>query len=584
MKYKHKTNSIRLFPIFLLMILFLSNRSSAQITGFNKASLKAVQYEKTEWDIQLKTTFDNPYWASDVALDMKIKTPSGKTLTLPCFYVDGESGEVSKWKARFTPRETGSYSARFVLCNNGKETSESESTSFSVSTSTGKGFLSLNNYWTFRFDNGELFRGIGENICWEARSNDDSKYFKELHEKPKYNFDYLLGQLAKNGGNYFRVWMCSWSLPFEHKNVSRDTDRYTNTDQHFNPGAIQRMDELVELCDSLGLYMMLCIDQAGNYRGTMEWSNYHVKNGGFATNAFEFLTLPKSREQYKNRLRYLIARWGYSPSIGAWEFFNEIDYLGYGPNDSVLVEMHQAIVDWHTNMAAYFKQNDPYQHLITTSVSHRDIIGLNEIDDIDFNQKHIYAATGKMPGVINEYLEKYNKPYVIGEFGYEWDWSKNFNDFAHLMDSDYKRGLWLGLFNPTPILPLSWWWEYFDDRGLFPYFSHVNEIYNNMMIAGKGSFKKVAVETVTPELETYAVQCGSKVFVYLFNKGEKIKDIELKIKGVSFSNANTQVFNCETGQCVFLNKPTMKRNSIKTNELELDHLSDMILIFEHAEK
>ena len=27
---------------------------------------------------------------------------------------------------------------------------------------------------------------------------------------------------------------------------------------------------------------------------------------------------------YKNRLRYLVARYGYSTSVFAWEFFNEV--------------------------------------------------------------------------------------------------------------------------------------------------------------------------------------------------------------------------------------------------------------------
>ena len=82
-------------------------------------------------------------------------------------------------------------------------------------------------------------------------------------------------------------------------------------------------------------------------------------------------------------------------------------------------------------------------------------IGMNAIPDMDVNQKHIYNASSVIPSTILSYEEQFGKPYVIGEFSREWDWSKNFNDFADEMDADFKRGLWYGLFSPTPITPMS---------------------------------------------------------------------------------------------------------------------------------
>lgn len=49
----------------------------------------------------------NPYLQEDIALDMFITSPSGKALTLPCYFESGESGKESVWKARFSPQETG---------------------------------------------------------------------------------------------------------------------------------------------------------------------------------------------------------------------------------------------------------------------------------------------------------------------------------------------------------------------------------------------------------------------------------------------------------------------------------------------
>ena len=48
-----------------------------------------------------------------------------------------------------------------------------------------------------------------------------------------------------------------------------------------------------------------------------------------------FFTSQKAMDRYKDKLRYVVARWGYSPHIAALEFFNEIDNGVFTPQDSV---------------------------------------------------------------------------------------------------------------------------------------------------------------------------------------------------------------------------------------------------------
>ena len=123
-----------------------------------------------------------------------------------------------------------------------------------------------------------------------------------------------------------------------------------------------------------------------------------------------------------------MARWGYSPAIGMWEFFNEIDNIQFRDQRNPIPAAD--IVAWHAEMAFYLKSIDPFGHLVTTSISHRDLAGLNDVKDMDINQKHIYRATSSMPETIVRYEQAHGKPYVIGEFSFEWDWSKNFDDFG----------------------------------------------------------------------------------------------------------------------------------------------------------
>lgn len=481
-----------------LVFIITAFAGHAQIDQVQLVSKNVAQFERADFSIQLTGIWNNPYLQEEIALDMILFAPNGEKLNLPCYYTSGKSGEGSSWAARFTPQQAGKYQYQLHLSENGKTKSTSEKYDFTAAPTQLKGFLHPKSNWVLQFDNGEPFRGIAENLCWESRANDDSRFFKELHEKEKYNYDYLIPLLAKNGGNFCRVWMCSWNFPIDRKD-NFNNNRYSASDEYFNPSAVEKLDQFVDLCKREDIYVMLCMGQ------------------GDVSADRNFFTSDEAKEKYKNRLRYIVARWGYSPNIAMWEFFNEIDNIQFRRADHPIPSAD--IVAWHTEMAAYLKSIDPYKHIRTTSISHRDLEGLNSIADIDINQKHIYNKTSVIPREIEKYENQFGKPYVIGEFGYEWDWSKNFDDFGEEMDFDFKRGLWYGLFSSTPVVPMSWWWEYFENRGMMTYFRGVRHINDQMIKAGNGEFVKVKVKT--NGVESFGVQCGKKIFVYLLNQSDE---------------------------------------------------------------
>lgn len=488
---------------FFICLLSMSISIYGQIIKSSIHTTQPEQYSKVEVDIELMQKFNNPYMQEEAALDMLIVTPSGKEQVLPCYFVSEKERNISCWKARYAPQESGLYQYKIQLTKKGKKKTTSKALNFEVVKSKNPGFLHAKSDWILEFDNGCPFRGIGENICWESRDEDDSKFFKQLHEKAElYNYDYLLTEFAKNGGNFFRTWMCSWNLPIDYKS-SFNNVRYTPSDEYYNPSALARMDYLVELSENLDLYIMLTLGQGG----------YLTRDRGVVDNAEDFFVSKKARAWYKNRLRYIVARWGYSTSIAMWEFFNEVDNVQFQNKNNPIDG--KVIADWHDEMSTYMKQIDPYRHIVTTSISHRDIEGLNSIKNIDINQKHIYNNTSSIPAEIERYVQEFGKPYIIGEFSREWDWSKNFDDFSHEMDVDFKRGVWYGLFSPTPVTPMSWWWEYFDARGLTPYYRKVREVSDRMLAAGRGSFESLTVKAGTSH--AFGVKCGEEIFVYLFN-------------------------------------------------------------------
>jgi hypothetical protein len=549
------------FSVVFFLFLIIGNTLLAQVKQAWLLNPHPCVFEKAEWDIKLAANFTNPYLQEEVALNMVLKSPAGKQLVLPCYYESGQSGSESIWKARFAPQERGEYSYYFLLSGAGK-ISRSVTDTFIAGASSKNGFLNANNNWSFQFDNHKPFRGIGENLAWESRASDDSKYFKALHENSKYNYEYMLRSLAAHGGNFYRTWICAWNLPVDWKNPV-NSNRYTSTNEYYNPSAIAKMDRLVTLSDSLGVYMMLTLGEGAS----------RVKDGGFAVSNADFFVNPQAKARYKNRLRYIIARWGYSTSIAAWELFNEVDNVQYANKDKPVNA--DSIVAWHAEMSAYIKLTDPYQHLVTTSISHRDLKGLNSIPTIDFNQKHIYKNTAAIPQVIVDYEQRFNKPYVIGEYGYEWDWAKNFDDFAADMDSDFKRGLWYGLFSPTPVLPMTWWWEYFDSRGTDAYLNNIKHTEDKMMEAGNGDFEALPVTASLPGIKIQSVKCGKTIFVYVYNPSDSAKTVSAGIKTALNGPFTVVAYLCENGKYRHIEKPVANNGLLQLKGIMLKPRTDM---------
>jgi hypothetical protein len=551
----------------LVIIQILSACDNHSVIESRQLTENIEQYVKAEFEIFVREKYTNPFDAREIALNMILRNPDGQQVFLPCYFESGDQMN-SKWKARFSPRQAGEFTYHFELFIDGNKKAESVKSQFVSMDSDKDGFLHTSDFWTLKFDSGKPFRGIGENIGWESRSFED----------PKWNYDYLLPALSNNGANFFRCWMAPNNFPLEWK-IVKDTKRYTDSDENFNPGGIKRLDEVIEMLDSLNLYVMIAFDSHNALMEENQWEihNYNKANGGPAENPAEFFTLQESREKYKNRLRYIVARWGYSPNIAAWEFFNEIDNAAYARHDSIIIP-HDAITDWHREMASYLKEIDPYDHIVTTSVSHREIEGLYALEELDLNQMHIYKRTKQIPNEIMQYTEMYNKPFSWGEFGYEWDWNKDFSKIAEEFDHDFKIGLWYGLFHPTPVLPMSWWWEFFDERGMTGYFNSVSEINELMLSAGNGSFEQL--ETSAGTVESYGVKCGEKIFVYLLNDSGKPENVSVRVSSGldNLTRLSVKAFNPENRSYYDLKETFVENGSVIISGIELKNHQDVVLI------
>ena len=440
------------------------------------------------------------------------------TIKLPCFYWEGNS-KLSKWTARYTPAIEGNYSLVIHVDCQGKRV-QSGRKNFKVLPSDLRGFINkidTSGYY-FLFSSGKKFRGIGTNFGWEARNWEDQKY----------RYEYYLKELSLAGGNMIRTWMCPWNLPLEWNKVE---GRYKNDTATYNTLAIEKMDQMFEIAEKNGIYVMLVLDYHGALKtqpdywgGNNYWlSNpYNVSNGGACRNTQDFFTQPEAIQKYKDRLRYILARWGYRTNLLAIEFWNEIDNAMADENIPT-----DAVISWHEEMADWLKKNDPYHHLITTSLSHRKNPGLFQLKSLDFVQSHLYGLTDNFCNFINDTTDKLKKAYVIGEFAY--DWKTPVLEQLHHFDTEFHNGLWRATFARTPILPLSWWWEYLNDNHVLAQMKNISSFTDEMLksISDKPEEIKLSGDE---RLETYCLLIDGKYFIWVKNKkNEVIQNPEISI-------------------------------------------------------
>lgn len=119
---------------------------------------------------------------------------------------------------------------------------------------------------------------------------------------------------------------------------------YSGLVGRYNMASAWKLDYLVDLAHLRGLRIVLCFETTRPFqeipsREGLDWRSnpYNAANGGPLTSPEQFFSNNEAEDYYKRKLRYIIARWGYSSDVLAWQLFNEIDWLilaeHYGATD-----------------------------------------------------------------------------------------------------------------------------------------------------------------------------------------------------------------------------------------------------------
>ncbi len=451
------------------MALWLASNLAGAVKG-SAAELSLLsgsdQWNLVEVAVTGVPAVGNPFDPEIIRVDAVLHAPSGSQQQVPGFWfreytrsLVGDDERLStaspgEWRVRLRPTEIGPHRLTATIFTNGQPAGSPVNLDFVVDANPDsparRGVVRIaSNNWYFETGDGAALPLIGHCVCWH-------------HGRGTFDFDDWFAAMAAAGENYARLWMSPWAFGIEAE---------ANTGLNYRLDRAWQLDHVFRLAEQHGIYLMLCFDYHGMFETTPDYwggndnwkiNPYNAANGGPCASQNEFFTKPEARAMYRKRLRYLIARYGHSPNLLAWEFFNEIDnvYSYLQPAD---------VAAWHAAMGGWLKTNDPWRHLVTTSLTgSSDRPEIWQMPQMEFAMYHSYSQAQPavaLPDIARRFLRDYAKPMMIGEFGTDWrGWRREQDPFLR----GWRQGIWAGALSGSVGTSMSWFWEDIHADNLYP--------------------------------------------------------------------------------------------------------------------
>ncbi|HLZ53001.1 MAG TPA: cellulase family glycosylhydrolase, partial [Verrucomicrobiae bacterium] len=458
----------------LLLVCLFEFVSLAQPAPRFLQLTSAQLWQRLEFGITNVPAATNPFDPDQIRLDATFTLPSGKMMTVPAFWYQGYQRGLSggyeyltavgspQWRLRFTPPESGTYSLSLAIQTNDHPYGVPWVTNFVVPVAVPaaqSGYVGIapgRQY--FQTGDGQALRLIGENVAWPTGG------------PGTYQYDTWFANLQAAGENYARLMCTPWSFSIENA---------SNSLVNYQLDGAWKLDYVMQLAEQHGLYVLLCLDIHLMLQPVPDmWGNdnywqsnpYNSANGGPCLNEDGFFTNATAQADYQKRLRYLVARYGYSPRLVAWQLLSEID------NEYAYLTWSN-VPPWHSRMAGWLHTNDPYGHLVTTSLTGgSDRPDLWTVPQLDFATYHSYGDTptaARIQSVAQSFLQRYGKPVLIDEFGTS---AAGWNHTNDVYLRGWRQGLWAGALGGSAGTAMSWWWDSIDPENDYPVYSALGSI------------------------------------------------------------------------------------------------------------
>jgi chitodextrinase len=421
---------------------------SAGKLGTIKFTTNANIYEKAEGIFLVKGTYTNVYDPDVVKVDAIITRPDLTTITVPCFFYQKSTYNETNdqwtkeqgtgyWMLRFSAAQTGQHQVQLKLTDAGGTVTSGANT-VTIGSGEKKGYIKIDseNKQYYRHTTGEPFYPLGINAAWDNTTN----YTK------------IINNLASGKANLVRY----WQVPFDRQGLEwKNGSGFYKGLGVYSQEAAAEQDSIFSLCEAKDVYLQITLFQHGMFSETVNsnWGDnpYSSVNGGPLTNAEQYFYNADAKARTKKLLRYIVARWGYSQNLFAWELFNEVNFTGNHPNQTA--QWLPGVMTWHDEMGQYIKIQDPFDHPVTTSSDESHLDEMDKLTGLDIVQYHLYntnllsAQITKDKALLNAMTRT---GVVNGEYGLDVN--------TAAVPFDIQRiSIWTGIMTQVPHL--MWLWQ-----------------------------------------------------------------------------------------------------------------------------
>lgn len=416
-----------------------------------------------EISFRLPEAGGNPFDYTENDVRVEIAPAEGKPVLVPAFF-DGNG----TWRIRYSPRSRTTYHLRAVT-RNGQVVTPTEVTQRGlVAAKVGPtGFIGRDpkDIARLMYDGGATYYPVGHNVAWKGEMIPD--------------IPDIFVRMKEVGENWSRVWMNHWD--------GKNLDWKGSTEN--KPGVLhldvaQRWDEIVRAAEQNGIHFQMVLQHHGQYssRVNPNWGEnpWNKAKGGFLEKPEEFFTSTEARRWTRAKYRYIVARWGYSPAILAWELFNEVQFT-----DACANKQYDAVAAWHKEMAEFLRLHDVHGHLICTSSD----LDLPIYTAMDYLQPHAYEADAAVT-VQRARPAAHGKPIFFGEIGPSGDLHKDDGSYLHAI-------LWASLVSDSSGAAQYWTWDHIHRANLYGHFKSLTDFLKATNLVAQVGWK-----TSTPTLKT----------------------------------------------------------------------------------
>ena len=476
------------------------------------------QYARYELIFPATESVTNPTDTLQIAVDARFTAPDGRVYEVPGFWMQPQSVTCSdncaievirpsgppSWRVRFTPPTPGAWQYRVAA-----RTPDGERTlgtgRFTVRPAAAPGFIRVGaNGRYFAREDGSAYFPVGPNLAWSWSGTNNTAGYQGW-----------LRRLNELGATYARLYIdvpwfigLGWASPAGNLAAAQEH--------------AWRLDTLIQAAEANGIALQLVLtwSQAWNTyqeppfaapeiparpETNADWftNPFNALRGGPFANVNQFFSTEAGRQFYRDRLRYIVARWGYSTSVFAWEMVDQFDRIA--PNNAALAE------SWGREMIAYLRRIDPYDHPVTLGL--RDTARLPILAPLapDFYSVRLYqrrpaTPANDVPDPVADTLAALRplsgsgRPVLLTEF--------SLNPYFEPLTDDpaavhVRSTVWATALSGAAGAAASWWW----DTYLYPL--RGVEAYGPLarFVAGipfpAANFVPVSVGVRTPQREAY---------------------------------------------------------------------------------